>query len=117
MAWLCRQTAWQLCEGNSGDGPPDRPSAHGSHERGKPPICCIRRRPAAPATATAAWGVAPCNVYSTIDSHVMLNAPGDHHIRSILDVMGRDDAKDDPRFMTRTSRVLNCEAVDALIES
>jgi CoA:oxalate CoA-transferase len=62
-------------------------------------------------------GVAPYNVYPTIDGHVVLNAPGDHHFRSILEVMGRDEVKDDPRFMTRTSRVLNCEAVDALIES
>jgi CoA:oxalate CoA-transferase len=62
-------------------------------------------------------GVAPYNVYPTIDGHVVLNAPGDHHFRAILDVMDRGDVKDDPRFMTRTSRVLNCEAVDALIES
>jgi formyl-CoA transferase len=61
-------------------------------------------------------GVAPYNVYKTIDGYVVLNAPGDHHFVSILNVMGRADLKDDPRFLTRTSRVQNCEAVDELIE-
>jgi len=62
-------------------------------------------------------GVAPYNVYKTSDGYVVLNAPGDHHFRSILDVMGRADLKDDPRFLTRTSRVQNFEAVDELIET
>ena len=39
------------------------------------------------------------------DGYVVLNAPGDHHFRAILDVMGRADLKDDPRFLTRTARV------------
>ena len=47
----------------------------------------------------------------------MLNAPGDHHFRAILDVMGRSDLKDDPRFVTRSTRVANFAAVDELIES
>lgn len=47
---------------------------------------------------------------------MVLNAPGDHHFRHILDVMGRADLKDDPRFFTRTSRVENFQAVDDLIE-
>jgi CoA:oxalate CoA-transferase len=62
-------------------------------------------------------GVAPYNVYKTLDGYVVLNAPGDHHFRSILDVLGRPDLKDDPRFVSRTSRVQNFEAVDELIES
>ena len=61
-------------------------------------------------------GVAPYNVYKTSDGYVVLNAPGDHHFRSILDVMGRADLKGDPRFLTRSTRVQNIEAVDALIE-
>jgi formyl-CoA transferase len=61
-------------------------------------------------------GVSPYNVYEAKDGHVVLNAPGDHHFRAILDVMGKPDLKDDPRFVSRTSRVLNSEAVDALIE-
>jgi formyl-CoA transferase len=61
-------------------------------------------------------GISPYNVYETADGYVVLNAPGDHHFRSILDVMGRSDLKDDPRFLTRTSRVENFADVDALIE-
>lgn len=61
-------------------------------------------------------GISPYNVYRTKDGYVVLNAPGDHHFRAILDVMGRSDLKDDPRFMTRGSRVVNFAAVDELIE-
>lgn len=62
-------------------------------------------------------GISPYNVYRTRDGYVVLNAPGDHHFRSILEVMGRRDLLDDPRFLTRTSRVANFAAVDELIES
>jgi formyl-CoA transferase len=62
-------------------------------------------------------GVSPYNVYETIDGHVVLNAPGDHHFRAILDVMGRSDLEDDPRLLTRASRVENFAAVDELIEA
>jgi CoA:oxalate CoA-transferase len=62
-------------------------------------------------------GIAPYNAYSTIDGYVVLNAPGDHHFRAILDVMGKSDLKEDPRFLTRSTRVANFAAVDELIES
>jgi len=62
-------------------------------------------------------GVSPYNVYPATDGYVVLNAPGDHHFRAILDVMGRGDLKDDPRFLTRSTRVQNFQAVDELIES
>ena len=62
-------------------------------------------------------GISPYNVYPTRDGYVVLNAPGDHHFRSILDVMGRPDLKDDPRFVTRSTRVAHFAAVDELIES
>jgi formyl-CoA transferase len=61
-------------------------------------------------------GVAPYNVYATSDGYVVLNAPGDHHFQAILEVMGRSELKDDPRFLTRTTRVQNVESVDELIE-
>ena len=61
-------------------------------------------------------GISPYNVYPTTDGYVVLNAPGDHHFRAILEVMGRADLKEDPRFVTRASRVANFAAVDALIE-
>ena len=62
-------------------------------------------------------GVSPYNVYQTADGYVVLNAPGDHHFRAILEVMGRSDLLDDPRFLTRTTRVQNIDAVDELIEN
>ncbi len=61
-------------------------------------------------------GISPYNVYATSDGYVVLNAPGDHHFRAILDVMGQGDLKSDPRFLTRGSRVEHFAAVDALIE-
>ena len=62
-------------------------------------------------------GISPYNVYLTADGYVVLNAPGDHHFRSILDVIGRPDLKEDPRFLTRSTRVANFAAVDELIEN
>ena len=62
-------------------------------------------------------GISPYNAYPTSDGYVVLNAPGDHHFRAILDVMGRGDLKADPRFLTRSTRVANFAAVDALIEA
>lgn len=61
-------------------------------------------------------GISPYNAYPTTDGYVVLNAPGDHHFRSILDVMGRPDLKQDPRFLDRSTRVANFAAVDELIE-
>jgi len=62
-------------------------------------------------------GIAPYNVYGTSDGYVVLNCPGDHHFRAVLDVMGRPDLKDDPRFVSRSTRVVNFAAVDELIET
>jgi formyl-CoA transferase len=62
-------------------------------------------------------GISPYNVYPTKDGYVVFNCPGDHHFRSVLDVMGRPDLKQDPRFLTRSTRVANFAAVDELIES
>lgn len=61
-------------------------------------------------------GISPYNAYATTDGFVVLNAPGDHHFRAILDVMGRGDLKEDPRFVSRSSRVVNFADVDDLIE-
>ena len=61
-------------------------------------------------------GISPYNLYPAKDGHVVINAPGDHHFRAILDVLGRPDLKDDPRFLTRSTRVAHFAAVDELIE-
>ena len=61
-------------------------------------------------------GISPYNVYRAADGYVVLNAPGDHHFRAILDVMGRGDLKEDPRFVTRATRVVHFADVDDLLE-
>ena len=61
-------------------------------------------------------GISPYNVYPTTDGYVVLNAPGDHHFRAILDVIGRPDLKEDPRFVNRSARVAHSADVDELIE-
>jgi len=61
-------------------------------------------------------GISPYNAYATSDGYVVINAPGDQRFRSILDVIGRPDLKDDPRFATRGARVANMLHVDALLE-
>lgn len=61
-------------------------------------------------------GISPYNAYASADGYVVINAPGDHHFRAILDVIGRPDLKGDARFGTRASRVANTAAVDELIE-
>jgi CoA:oxalate CoA-transferase len=62
-------------------------------------------------------GVSPYNAYPTSDGYVVINSPGDHHFRAILDVIGRPDLKDDPRLVTRSARVQNFELVDELLEA
>ena len=62
-------------------------------------------------------GVAPYNAYPAIDGYVVVNAPADHHWQSILEVIGREDLKDDERLKTRTARVVNYELVDELLET
>jgi CoA:oxalate CoA-transferase len=75
-----------------------------------------REAPARTGNRHGGLGISPYNVYPCADGYVVLNAPGDHHFRSILDVMGQGELKDDPRFVSRGSRVANFAAVDALIE-
>ncbi len=72
--------------------------------------------PARTGNQHAGLGISPYNAYATQDGFVVLNAPADHHFRAILDVIDRADLKDDPRFITRSTRVANMDAVDALIE-
>jgi len=62
-------------------------------------------------------GISPYNVYRTSDGYVVINAPGDQHFRSILDVANRNDLQDDPRFATRSARVANMLAVDEIVEA
>jgi formyl-CoA transferase len=61
-------------------------------------------------------GISPYNSYAARDGYIVINAPGDHHFRAILDVIGRADLKDDPRFTTRPARVAHMQQVDELLE-
>ncbi|MFL5286179.1 MAG: CaiB/BaiF CoA transferase family protein [Rhodopila sp.] len=61
-------------------------------------------------------GISPYNAYATSNGWVVINAPGDVHFRAILDVIGRPELKDDPRFATRGARVAHMLEVDALLE-
>jgi len=61
-------------------------------------------------------GISPYNAYEASDGFIVINCPGDHHFRALLDVLGRSDLKGDPRFLTRASRVAHFAAVDELIE-
>ncbi|MGD0108334.1 MAG: CoA transferase, partial [Rhodopila sp.] len=62
-------------------------------------------------------GISPYNVYKASDGYVVINAPGDPHFRAILAVIDRMDLRDDPRFSTRSARVANMLAVDAILEA
>lgn len=62
-------------------------------------------------------GISPYNVYRTSDGYVVINAPGDQHFRSILNVADRNDLQGDPRFATRSARVANMLAVDEIVEA
>lgn len=62
-------------------------------------------------------GISPYNVYPTTDGYVVLNCPGDHHFHSVLEVLGHPELKSDPRFVSRSARVENFEAVDRLLET
>jgi CoA:oxalate CoA-transferase len=73
--------------------------------------------PARTANRHGGLGISPYNAYPTVDGYVVLNCPGDHHFRALLDAMGRSDLSEDPRFLTRSTRVANVDSVDELIES
>ena len=62
-------------------------------------------------------GISPYNVYTASDGYVVINAPGDQHFRSILEVIGRADLIGDPRYTTRGARVAHMQEVDVLLEA
>ena len=76
-----------------------------------------KKAPARTGNRHGGLGISPYNAYAASDGYVVLNAPGDHHFHAILDVIGRSDLKDDSRFNSRSTRVANSDAVDAMIEA
>lgn len=65
----------------------------------------------------AGLGISPYNVYPASNGYVVINCPGDRHFQAVLDVIGRPELKDDPRFLTRSTRVTHMHEVDELLES
>jgi len=62
-------------------------------------------------------GISPYNAYAASDGWVVINAPGDGHFRSILNVIGRIDLIDDERYATRGARVSHMLEVDEIVET
>src|SRR5262249_10762141 len=62
-------------------------------------------------------GIAPYHAYEAAHGWVVINCPGDRHFRAVLEIIGRPELADDARFATRSARVVNMAAVDALVEA
>ena len=63
----------------------------------------------------AAMGVAPYDVYPCSDGHVALISVTNKHWRAVLEVIGRRDLLDDPRFRHNTDRAEHMSDVDDLV--
>lgn len=59
----------------------------------------------------------PYNVYEANDGHVAIFCSTNAQWETLLDIMGREDAKGDPRFGSNVDRVEHMEEVDSMIES
>ena len=60
-------------------------------------------------------GVAPYNVYSTSDGYIALLCVTDNQWLHLLEAMGRQDLRDDPRFESPMSRCDHAEETDAIV--
>jgi CoA:oxalate CoA-transferase len=58
----------------------------------------------------------PYNVYEASDGYVAILCASDRHWHDLLELIGREEFQDDPRFETNTKRVENIDDVDAVIE-
>lgn len=58
---------------------------------------------------------APYNVYPTSDGYIAIICVGEDHWRLLLEVMGHEDAADDPRFSSLKARCANIDAVDRMV--
>jgi crotonobetainyl-CoA:carnitine CoA-transferase CaiB-like acyl-CoA transferase len=77
------------------------------------------RNPEAPSrTGNRHGGLAksPYNIYETSDGYVAILCASDQHWETLLELIGREDLRDDPQFETNTKRVENVDDVDAIIQ-
>ena len=61
--------------------------------------------------------IAPYNVYPAKDGHVAVICVVEAHWPALLDAMGREDLKSDPRFATNAKRVENLAETDAVVSA
>jgi crotonobetainyl-CoA:carnitine CoA-transferase CaiB-like acyl-CoA transferase len=66
-------------------------------------------------TGNASHGRVPLNVYPTRDGYVAINVAVEKHWYNLLNAMGREDLRDDPRFRDNAARVAHREEADALV--
>jgi crotonobetainyl-CoA:carnitine CoA-transferase CaiB-like acyl-CoA transferase len=59
----------------------------------------------------------PYNVYPTADGYIAIICVGEQHWKNLLDAMGRQDLRDDPRFASLKTRVAHMDIVDELVSS
>jgi CoA:oxalate CoA-transferase len=59
--------------------------------------------------------ISPYNVYPTKDGHVALACVVENHWPQLLEAMGREDLKDDPRFATNAKRSARMAETDAIV--
>ncbi|MGE0417091.1 MAG: CaiB/BaiF CoA transferase family protein [Acetobacteraceae bacterium] len=58
---------------------------------------------------------APYNTFVTTDGHVAIHVVTEQHWLNLLDAMGRQDLKDDPRFRTHPDRAKHMEETEAVV--
>ena len=63
----------------------------------------------------ASHGRVPLNVYPTKDGYVAMNIAVEEHWHNLLQAMGREELRDDPRFANNAARVAHRAEVDALV--
>lgn len=64
-------------------------------------------------------GLAQCpyNVYKAADGYVAIFGVTDDHWHALLDIVGREDLKDDPRFENNVKRAEHMDEVDRIVEN
>jgi len=65
--------------------------------------------------AFANFARAPYNVYATKDGHVAFTLVTEGQWQNLLRAMGREDLKDDPRFVVNDARIAHFAATEALV--
>jgi crotonobetainyl-CoA:carnitine CoA-transferase CaiB-like acyl-CoA transferase len=63
----------------------------------------------------AGLGSAPYNAFQTKDGWVAIHVVTEAHWANLLTAMGREDLKDDPRFINNPARTANMEATEAIV--